>query len=47
MDGLDLLEQMLEYDPARRISAKRACEHPYFGIGSSAHSGRGRTNGFH
>lgn len=28
--GLDLLEKMLEYDPARRISAKRALQHPYF-----------------
>ncbi|KAF9585381.1 Cyclin-dependent kinase catalytic subunit [Lunasporangiospora selenospora] len=29
-DGLDLMEQMIEYDPARRISAKRALLHPYF-----------------
>ncbi|CAI0628182.1 unnamed protein product [Linum tenue] len=29
-DGLDLLEQMLKYDPAKRISAKNAMEHPYF-----------------
>ncbi|KAG0227269.1 Cyclin-dependent kinase catalytic subunit [Actinomortierella wolfii] len=29
-DGLDLLSQMLEYDPVRRISAKRALQHPYF-----------------
>ncbi|KAI1810475.1 kinase-like domain-containing protein [Poronia punctata] len=28
--GLDLLEQMLVYDPAGRISAKQACNHPYF-----------------
>jgi serine/threonine protein kinase len=29
-DGVDLLEQMLTYDPGRRISAKRALLHPYF-----------------
>ena len=29
-DGLDLLASMLVYEPARRISAKRALEHPYF-----------------
>ena len=29
-DGLDLLEQMLAYDPAQRISAKEALLHPYF-----------------
>jgi cyclin-dependent kinase len=46
-DGLDLLDQMLVYDPAGRISAKKACIHPYFEAGSSAYSGRGRTNGFH
>ncbi|TPX12757.1 uncharacterized protein E0L32_000934 [Thyridium curvatum] len=28
--GLDLLEMMLAYDPAGRISAKQACNHPYF-----------------
>lgn len=28
--GLDLLEAMLVYDPAGRISAKQACNHPYF-----------------
>ncbi|KAI0133826.1 cell division control protein 2 [Xylariales sp. AK1849] len=30
-DGLALLERCLEYDPAGRISAKQACNHPYFG----------------
>lgn len=39
--GLDLLELMLVYDPAGRISAKAACTHPYFEGGSAAYSGRG------
>ena len=47
-DGLDLLDAMLVYDPANRLSAKQACLHPYFELGSSAYSGRGRgTNGYH
>jgi serine/threonine protein kinase len=29
--ALDLIEKMLEYDPAMRISAKTALDHPYFG----------------
>lgn len=29
-DGLDLIAQMLVYDPAKRISAKDALNHPYF-----------------
>ncbi|KXJ18645.1 cyclin-dependent kinase 1-B [Exaiptasia diaphana] len=29
-DGLDLLQAMLMYDPAKRISAKRALKHKYF-----------------
>ena len=29
-DGLDLLQQMLHFDPSKRISAKAALEHPYF-----------------
>ncbi len=28
--GIDLLGKMLIYDPGKRISAKRALEHPYF-----------------
>ena len=28
--GLDLLMSMLVYDPAKRISAKKALLHPYF-----------------
>lgn len=46
-NGLDLLDAMLVYDPAGRISAKQACQHPYFEAGSSAYSGRGRINGYH
>ncbi|CAN6620676.1 cyclin-dependent kinase 1 [Trichomonascus vanleenenianus] len=37
-DGIDLLEQLLAYDPAMRISAKRAIQHPYF---EGANSDRG------
>ncbi|XWS20806.1 hypothetical protein CRYUN_Cryun30bG0001100 [Craigia yunnanensis] len=29
-DGLHLLSEMLQYDPSKRISAKKAMEHPYF-----------------
>ncbi|EEF42298.1 CDK, putative [Ricinus communis] len=29
-DGVDLLSEMLKYDPAERISAKAAMDHPYF-----------------
>ncbi|KAF3583212.1 hypothetical protein F2Q69_00027212 [Brassica cretica] len=28
--GLDLLSKMLVYEPAKRISVKKAMEHPYF-----------------
>jgi len=28
--GLDLLEEFLRYDPEKRITAKKAIEHPYF-----------------
>ncbi|XP_057860186.2 cyclin-dependent kinase B1-1-like isoform X2 [Cryptomeria japonica] len=28
--GVDLLSNMLDYDPAKRISAKEAMQHPYF-----------------
>ena len=46
--GLDLLERMLVYDPAGRLSAKQACIHPFFELGTGAHSGRsGRVNGYH
>jgi cyclin-dependent kinase len=30
--GIDLLEELLAYDPAMRISAKRAIMHPYFDV---------------
>ncbi|KAJ6805109.1 cyclin-dependent kinase B2-1-like [Iris pallida] len=29
-NGIDLLSRMLEYEPSKRISAKKAMEHPYF-----------------
>ncbi|KAJ4780067.1 Cyclin-dependent kinase 2 [Rhynchospora pubera] len=29
-EGVDLLSRMLQFDPAERISAKEAMEHPYF-----------------
>jgi cyclin-dependent kinase len=48
--GVELIEAMLEYDPAHRISAKAACNHPYFAAGSAAYSQRGpvvRMNGYH
>jgi cyclin-dependent kinase len=48
--GIELIEAMLEYDPAHRMSAKAACTHAYFAAGSAAYSQRGpiaRTNGFH
>lgn len=40
-NGLDLLEMMLIYDPATRISAKQACNHPYFETGHTHGSGNG------
>lgn len=41
-DGLDLLDALLVYDPAGRISAKQAVQHPYFvrsGKGYYGHTG--------
>lgn len=43
--GLQLLEALLEYDPAHRLSAKQACMHPYFQSGSAYYSGRAQLNG--
>jgi cyclin-dependent kinase len=40
--GLDLLDALLVYDPAGRISAKQAVMHPYF-LGHPGHYG----NGYH
>jgi cyclin-dependent kinase len=42
--GLDLLELLLVYDPASRISAKQAVNHAYFTEGAGVLP---RTNGFH
>ncbi|KXL48137.1 hypothetical protein M433DRAFT_130583 [Acidomyces richmondensis BFW] len=45
-EGLDLLASLLVYDPAGRISAKQAVDHPYFFEGPGGMMGV-RTNGFH
>lgn len=29
-DGIDLLEQLMKYDPRKRLSARRSVNHPYF-----------------
>lgn len=29
-DGVNLIQELLQYDPAKRISARRAMQHPYF-----------------
>lgn len=44
-EGLNLLEALLVYDPAGRISAKQAVLHPYFLEGTKPFGAR--TNGYH
>lgn len=44
--GLDLLELMLAYDPATRISAKQACNHPYFEDHTSPQDEKYEANGY-
>lgn len=44
--GLDLLEATLVYDPAGRISAKAAVNHPYF-EDYSEQQASARTNGYY
>lgn len=47
-EGLDLLEALLVYDPAGRISAKQACLHPYINSPDQRRAPFGaRTNGYH
>ncbi|TKX21129.1 cyclin-dependent kinase [Elsinoe australis] len=43
-DGLDLLEALLVYDPAGRMSAKQACNHHYF---SDSRFFANKSNGYH
>ncbi|KAK7422298.1 Cyclin-dependent kinase catalytic subunit [Neonectria magnoliae] len=46
--GLDLLEMMLVYDPAGRLSAKQACNHPYFeDYLAEQQVATGRANGYY
>ncbi|ODA82228.1 hypothetical protein RJ55_00735 [Drechmeria coniospora] len=46
--GLDLLEMMLVYDPASRLSAKQACNHPYFeDYLAQQQAAVGRSNGYY
>ncbi|KAF4504668.1 hypothetical protein G6O67_008093 [Ophiocordyceps sinensis] len=47
-EGLQLLEMMLVYDPVGRISAKQACNHPYFEeYVSQEQAAVGRVNGYY
>lgn len=39
-DGEDLLESLLMYDPASRLSAKKAVTHPYFNGTDWSHTGQ-------
>jgi len=43
--GLDLLDAMLVYDPAGRISAKQTVAHAYFTGIAGHHNGYGNGNG--
>ena len=45
-EGLNLLEALLVYDPAGRISAKQAVQHPYFDSGNNK-TFAARSNGYH
>uniref|UniRef100_A0A8H7TS36 Cyclin-dependent kinase 1 n=1 Tax=Bionectria ochroleuca TaxID=29856 RepID=A0A8H7TS36_BIOOC len=46
--GLHMLEAMLVYDPAGRMSAKQACNHPYFEeYLADLPPTTGRTNGYY
>lgn len=46
--GLHMLEAMLVYDPAGRMSAKQACNHPYFEeYLADLPPTTSRTNGYH
>lgn len=44
--GLHLLEELLVYDPAGRMSAKQAVVHPYFG-GMNGDTRHEYSNGYH
>ncbi|OJD36601.1 cell division control protein 2 [Diplodia corticola] len=46
-NGLDLLDALLVYDPAGRISAKQACLHPYFTEGNGSSYLPAVKNGYH
>ena len=35
-NGRNLLDALLTYDPQKRIVARDACDHPYFGQGTAA-----------
>ncbi|RXI01625.1 hypothetical protein DVH24_014974 [Malus domestica] len=41
-EGVDLLAKMLKYDPAERISAKAALDHPYFDTLDKSQVNRGK-----
>lgn len=45
-NGLDLLDALLVYDPAGRISAKQACLHPYFTESNGSYLPAAK-NGYH